>query len=253
MLANERLDKIREKIDEKGAATVNELANELNVSIETVRRDLLKLEQCKRLTRVRGGAVSVARMKNYKSLDSRNKEMFLEKRELALVAAKTVREGDCIGIDSGSTAVIFAEALKEKFSSLTVVTHSLDVFNVFRGDKNFNVILASGYFLEDENAFYGSFVMDTLNKLRLSKVYLCPTAISLEGGICDFESKLYDVQKQLLKISDTAFFLADSSKFEKKALLKLDDVKSEYVFVTDSKINDEIVEIYRENGIEIMR
>ncbi len=252
MLASERFKRIRQLIDSTGAVTVSDLVKEFGVSIETVRRDLVKLEQLNELKRVHGGAVSLVQMKSFERLEKRNKEMYDEKRQLALKAVSLINENDYIGIDSGSTAVVFAEVIKERFNSLTIVTHSLDVFNILCRCKDFKVILVSGHFLQDENAFYGNLVLETLDKLRLSKVFLCPGTISISSGICDFDYNLYQVQKKYLQICDRVYLLADNSKYEKKALFKLDELKSDYVCVTDNNINDEIVKIYRENGIQIL-
>lgn len=251
MLASERYEKIKRLLEENGAVNVNDLMKLFNVSLETVRRDLLKMEQSKQLKRVHGGAVSVVQMKNFANLESRNKEMYKEKRELSETAAKFINENDYIAIDSGSTAIVFAEVLKERFTSLNVVTHSLDVFNALCTYKNFQVILVGGHFLANENAFYGSIVTETLSRLHVSKVFIFPSAVSIDVGICDYEHNLYEIQKKLIEIGDSVYILADSSKFEKKALYKLDDINPEYTYVTDKTIGNEILNIYNENGCKI--
>ena len=78
------------------------------------------------LNRVHGGAVSVGDMKPFNVLKQRNLENSNQKREVAEKAAAFVREGDIIGVDAGSTAVLLAEALKSRYSKLTVVTYSSD-------------------------------------------------------------------------------------------------------------------------------
>lgn len=249
MFANERQSIISQILKKDGAVTTQALVIRFNVSIETIRRDLLSMEQQGLLKRVHGGAVAESRMKSFHTLKKRNEENNSLKKELAESAANYVCEGDIIGIDSGSTAIYFAEALSKKFSKLTVITHSLDVFNILQGD--FNVILCGGYFKNEENSFYGSLVTDALSSLRADKVFIFPSAISLRGGICDFDQDLYQVQKQLLSIGNTAFILADSSKFEKTALLKMDDMKNEYTYITDSKLSDALVKLYKENNITV--
>lgn len=249
MFANERQSIISQILKKDGAVTTQALVIRFNVSIETIRRDLLSMEQQGLLKRVHGGAVAESRMKSFHTLKKRNEENNSLKKELAESAANYVCEGDIIGIDSGSTAIYFAEALSKKFSKLTVITHSLDVFNILHGD--FNVILCGGYFKNEENSFYGSLVTDALSSLRADKVFIFPSAISLRGGICDFDQDLYQVQKQLLSIGNTAFILADSSKFEKTALLKMDDMKNEYTYITDSKLSDALVKLYKENNITV--
>ena len=145
MFAKERQDKIYLMIQKKGAVTTSNLVECFGVSIETIRRDLLSMEQKGQLVRVHGGAVRKNDMNPFLDLQQRNKEYSEQKRELSLKAAEFVCDGDIIGIDAGSTVISFTEVLKEKFSKLTVVTHSLDVFEILRDHENFSVILCGGH------------------------------------------------------------------------------------------------------------
>ena len=251
MFANERQDKIYDMIQNNGAVTTAKLVDFFGVSIETIRRDLLAMEQNGRLTRVHGGAVAKSGMKPFKELKERNKEFGKQKYELSLKAAEFISNGDIIGIDSGSTAISFAKVLKERFSKLTVVTHSMDVFEMLSDHKDFSVILCGGYYLREENAFYGELTLDMLNSLHIQKTFIFPSAVSFECGIYDYQKDLYQIQKQLVKSSDEIYILADSSKFEKTALLKLDNMKPEYIYITDNSLQDEIVKLYKENDIQI--
>ena len=160
MLAKERQDKIYDIIKNNGAVTTSGLVEFFGVSTETIRRDLLDMEQHGQLLRVHGGAVAKRDMKPFLALKERNNEYGRQKRNLAFKAAEFISEGDIIGIDSGSTAVIFAETIRDRFSSLTVITHSLDVFNILCG--KFSVILCGVHYMSNENAFYCPLPLDTV-------------------------------------------------------------------------------------------
>ncbi len=252
MFANERHNIITKMLQKDGAVTTSALVKYFDVSIETIRRDLLTMEKQGLLQRVHGGAVSESQMKSFHSLDKRNEENEDLKRELSKNAVDLVKENDIIAIDTGSTAIFFAEELLKRFSKLTVITHSMDVFNILGGQKNFSVILCGGYYNLSENCFYGSLVTDTLQRLHADKCFIFPTAVSLKNGICDYTDDLMIVQKSFLSISNKAFILADSSKFEKSAMLKLDDMKEEYTYVTDNKLSESIGKLYEENNIDII-
>lgn len=251
MFANERQDKIYDMLQKNGAVITAKLVDSFGVSVETIRRDLLAMEQDGRLKRVHGGAVAKTAMKPFKEFIERNKEFGEQKYELSVKAAEFISEGDVIGIDSGSTAISLAEVLKEKFSMLTVVTHSVDVFEMLSNHKSFSVILCGGYYMREENAFYGELTLNMLQSLHVQKAFIFPTAVSLEYGIFDYQSDLCQIQKQLVKSSDEIYVLADSSKFEKTALLKLSDMKREYIYITDNSLQEEIVNLYKENDIKI--
>ena len=199
-----------------------------------------------------GGAVTLGEMKPFPSLSHRTQENEGAKQELADIAAEQVCDGDIIGVDSGSTALLFAEALKKNLSFLTVVTYSLDVLECLGRFKNFQVILCAGHFFAEENTFYGAMALDALEKLHMQKVFVCPSALSLKNGIGDYQKEIYPLQKQLLGSGDEVYILADSSKFEKSALFQLDTIKPHYTYVTDRGLSPELRRLYRENQIKIL-
>lgn len=251
MFAQERQNKINKILQENGAVTTSSLVDRFGVSIETIRKDLLFMEQEGKLSRVHGGAVIKSDMKPFSELHQRNKEYSLQKDALALKATEFISEGDVIGIDSGSTAISLAAAIMERFSRLTIVTHSLDVFEILCNHKDFTVILCGGHYMRNENAFYGALTIDTLSNLHMQKAFIFPSAISLSSGLFDYQSELYQVQKQMIRSAETIYILADSSKFERKALLKIDDMKTDYYYVTDSSLSEELRTLYEENNIKI--
>ena len=252
MLARERQSEIIKMITGKGAVMTAELVRIFDVSIETIRRDLLELEKQGLLQRVHGGAIRVGEMKPIVDLPQRKELDKESKIELCETAAMLVEEGDIICIDSGSTAVYFAEALKRRLSKLTVVTHSLDIFNILTEKDGFQVILCAGYFMKEEKAFYGYFVQETLKKLHVQKAFLFPSAISLQGGVGDYIEELQQVQRQMMQCSDKVYFLANNEKFEKHALLKLCDMSDAYIYVADENLNESYRKLYREAGLNII-
>jgi len=249
LFAKERQNLICELLQKNGAVTTAGLVEHFGVSVETIRRDLLVLERSGHLSRVHGGAVSDNNMQPYPELPQRNLAYSSQKRALAFAATGFISDGDIIALDCGSTANVFAQVLKECFQNLTVVTFSRDVFDLLC--DQFTVILCSGHYLKDERTFYGPLTLDTLSKLHVQKAFLFPSAISLEHGICDYQEQLYLLQKQILHCGEEIFVLADSSKFEKKALYHIEAMRSEYRYVTDGELPEELKKLYVENGIQI--
>lgn len=251
MLAQKRRDAIAAMLKENGAVIASDLVERLGVSLETVRRDLLLMEQQGRLSRVHGGAVEKRDMRPLLGRSERDREQSRNKRELSAKAASFVSEGDIIGIDSGSTAKVFAEVLSERFNRLTVVTHSMDVIQKLSEKQGFDLLLCGGRYYAEENAFYGALTLSALQELHVQKAFVFPSAVSLEGGIGDFQDDFAQIQKAMIRIADEVYVLADSSKFEAKALLKLSEMKKDYRYVTDHALSEELLRLYRENDIDI--
>ncbi len=252
MLANARKNKICKLLKEQSAVTTAALAKKFGVSIETIRKDLLSLERENELVRVHGGAVLKAAARPYWELSKRMDDKRPEKKEISRLAAKFIQNGDVIAIDTGSTAVEFIEVLMEQFDALTIVTHSMDVFQRAHDFKNFNILLCGGYFLNHENSFYGTFAKDMLDNIHVSKVFIFPWAVSLGNGICDMQHQLADMQRKLLTVGDEVIVLADSSKYEKSALIKVADMNPNYIYIADSCLPNEVKEVYQNNNITIV-
>lgn len=252
MFAQERQKLIHELINKNGSVNTSELVERFKVSIETIRRDLLMMEKENLLYRVHGGAVKAGEMKRFTELSERLHENNPLKLELCATAMKFIEDGDVIGVDAGSTAVVFADMLKETFSSLTVVTHSLDVFEKLCKHKDFQVILCGGHFKKKENSFYGTLTLNIWQMLHVQKIFLFPTAISLQYGLCEHNPDTVSLQHQMMKAADKIFILADSSKFECKELMKVDEMRSGYVYITDSSLPLGLKNMYEENGLNIV-
>ncbi len=252
MLAKERYHRIIALLKKNGAVTTTELTTLLDVSIETVRRDLLHLERLGKLQRVHGGAVGGGVMQPYAELPQRLEANPTGKTELCHTASLLVKDGDAIFIDSGSTAVFFAHALLSRDIHITVVTHSTDVFEILSANEHFRLILCGGFYDPGEKAFYGHLTIDTLRQLHVKKAFLCPTAISIRSGVWDYNDALIQVQTQAIASSENVIFLADSEKFEKHALLKLCDTSASYTYVTDSLLPQHYRQLYEEQGISVI-
>lgn len=251
MLSHERQLHIAEQLQKQGSVSTAELAQTLDVSTETIRRDLYAMECDGILTRVHGGAVLAGQMRAFDALNSRNQRNGDLKRQLSVFAAEFIKEGDCIGIDAGSTAISFAQVLKERYASLTVVTHSYDVFEILRDQPNFRIILCGGTYLPGENAFIGATTLAALDGLCMHKVFVFPSTVSTKYGICDNHQDLMLVQKKYMERADKIFVLADSTKFEGKALHKVCDLHREYCYITDARLPVTIRALYEKNGFTL--
>lgn len=253
MFASERYEYILECIRNQGAVTVSDLITTLQISTETVRRDLLYLEKQNQLQRVHGGAVALNAMKQFPKLTQRLHENREQKQQLSLTAMQFINEGDIIVIDSGSTSAEFASAVKNKFRNLTVITHSVTVFESLKNIEGFKIMLMGGEYMANEDAFYGGLVQDSISKLHANICFLFPSAVSLKYGVADFVPELVAVQKTYMNISNQTIILADSSKYEKTAFIKLCDTDNSNIYVTSDDLDDNIYKLYKSHEIRIYK
>lgn len=252
MFAEERQRTILKLLKENGAVSTSELIARFNTSSETVRRDLLEMEKKRLLTRVHGGALALPEMMKQTDLDYRTHSNYKEKAELSKTALSVINNGDTVFIDCGSTVICLAEAIAEKMEHLTVVTNSVDVFNILNAAGRFELIVTGGLFTQKENAFMGALALESLSRLHIQKAFIAPAAVSLGNGIFDYGYDFMLLQQKVIEISNEIYVIADSEKFEKTALYKLSDTRPEYTYITDSSLSDKIKSIYKENGITVL-
>ena len=126
MLAPERQKYILDTLEQTGAVTVSKLAQSLDVTEETIRRDLEKLEAKDALVRTHGGAVPVEESAYDLSLEKRKSANVEAKQKLAKLASEHVVPGDTIFLDASTTTYYLANELKLK-KNITVITNSLRV------------------------------------------------------------------------------------------------------------------------------
>lgn len=253
MFADERKTKIAEMLKKRTSVTTTELTEMFEVSVETIRRDLENMESQGLLKRVHGGAVAIRELQNYTSLSGRRREHLPEKHSLALKACSYIKEGDFIALDAGSTAYELAALLGERFHALTILTHSLEVMKILEEQENIRVVLAGGFYLPEEKCFCGHLALDMICQFHISKCFIAPAAISLNFGISDHIQELIAIQRAFLEIADQAYILADSSKFESCAPLKISGFNPKFLCITDSGLPDEVCEAYKKASIDVVR
>ncbi|MBQ8551805.1 MAG: DeoR/GlpR transcriptional regulator [Clostridia bacterium] len=254
MFANERYDIICAMLRSKRSVAVSELCERFNVSIETVRRDLAYLEKCGKLIRVHGGAVAPADKNGvFGDLSERLDENVEKKRELAEYAVGLVEENDVIFIDAGSTAVEFTRTLCAKKNKLTIITYSTDIISIASEQPDFEVISLGGTYMPKERMFHGFMTEESMRMFHMDKCFIFPTSLSLHYGAMTNIPESLPVVRAAMKAADKTYLLADSTKFEVNAPLRICELAAAESVITDSSLDERICSLYRENAITIIK
>ena len=109
-----------------------------------------------------------------------------------------------------------------------------------------------GRYLHEEKAFYGHLALDAINRLHVAKAFIFPSAVSLKNGASEFVHELFEIQRAYMRNADEVFILADSTKFETTANIKLCDLSPSLKIITDSQLPDPIYELYRKESMHII-
>ena len=254
MFQEHRHQKIESFLKQQKAVKAAELASLLNVSIDTVRRDLEALEKKGTIKRVHGGAILKQSDTNVlnKLFNEREVKNLEKKQEAALVAIELIEEGQAIALNGGTTTIELAKLLSQKFQRLTVITNDIRILSILGENKNFKIVLSGGFFNPDEYTLYGKPCEETLANFNIDLAFITVNGLSIENGLTDFRIHEVDVIKTILSRSKHRVVIADASKFETSSYINICPLKDIDLIVTDSSIPTTIAEDYRKNQIRIL-
>lgn len=211
MIKNERQDRILDIIQQRQYATVEELAEELYVSLPTVRRDLAELAAKNYIRRNHGGA---CRLEDYSQLTPfRFRSAFMENKKKAVckAAAERIRDGDCIFIDNSSSARHVAEYLVGR-NGLTVVTSSLGVLLTLL-ESGISVYGTGGFLRDSSYGFTGHFAEQLLESFRFDIMFFSTSGITAAGEIVDVSGDELPLLRTAIRRSERVAYLCFQEKF----------------------------------------
>ncbi len=212
----QRQSKIIELIRQKERVTVNELATMLDISRETIRRDLTDLSNKGKIQKIHGGAM-LPRVMGEDSYQQRMTENSEAKAKVAKEASFLFAKGETIFIDTGSTTLYFAEALAAA-SGLTIITNSTDIARTISASGTGNkVFLLGGEFSSDNNQTVGTITAAQIRSFRAHHTVLTIAAMDERAGAMDFNIEEAQVARAMIAQSETLTILVDDTKFDKIA------------------------------------
>lgn len=211
MWVEERRHRILGVLRQRGRIEVEALAEELAVSRETVRRDLLRMESEGLVRRIHGGAVAAAPATE-KPFQQRVAAQAEEKRRIAAAAARLIHPGQSCFIDAGTTTAAFALALA-RVQDVTVITNSLDVATTLRNaDATADVLLLGGRPGADVPATYGELTLEQIGRFWTDLAVISPVGVAPAAGASYFHLAEAEVARTMVSRASETIVLADHTK-----------------------------------------
>lgn len=251
MFALERQKKILEMLSLEGAVTVSKLSSILDVTEETVRRDLEKLEKQESLKRTHGGAVPIEESTYELSLEKRKHTNLDVKMRLAREAVKYIFPGDTVFLDASTTTFFMAKELK-KMKNVTVITNSLRVVTELDGAEGIKVVSIGGK-LSSNQSFVGSISENIIKKYFFaSKVFFSSKGITAEVGVLESNEEECGIKQKMIENSNRTFYLVDKSKVKRVGFVKLCGFDKIDTVITDAVFDETFLSKFEENNTEIV-
>jgi len=247
MWLHERHQKIIALLNERQRLTTEMFAEELQVSRETVRRDLIELEQSGQLSRVHGGAIPNQPQPEASYVDRARLRM-AEKRAIAKQAARLVQRGQSCFIDAGSTTHALAQELVH-LHQIKVITNSIDVAATLSRNPSIEVLLLGGRLETDVPATYGDHTVAEVLRHHVDLALISPVAIDGEMGAMSYVWHEACVARAMLANAGTRILLADTKKLGLRSNVQTCPIREIDVLVTDAHADEECLRTLRQAGI----
>lgn len=247
-LAIDRIDEIRRRLDISGSVTVTDLATTLGVSRETVRRDLKQLARRGDLEIVHGGATRIRVAEP--ALAERSAEHSDAKARIARFAARLVRPGATVLIDSGSTTMALARELA-KASRLTVATNSLAVATLMARGGHL-VHMLGGEIDDNDESTMSHETIEAIGRFHFEMAFVAAGGLSAGAGLTDYTPTAAAFRSRLIAAAGRAFLLADSSKFELATPFVIDGLSRVEALITDRRPPAGLARRLAGIGVELM-
>lgn len=249
MLVAERYEKIVRLVNERGSIRVSELSEQCEVTEETIRRDLDRLEQAGRLRRSHGGAVSVKEQQPETPYSEREVIHAEEKRRIAREAIKRIAPRERILLDASTSAWYMAASLPD--IPLTVLTNSIKVATELAGKEKIEVISTGGILAPRSLSYVGPLAERSLDAYHVDKTFLSCKGVHLERGISESNELQARLKQKMIGMADRVFLLADASKFGVQAFTHVAPLGKIDEIVTDRGLDRELLERLEEQGIRV--
>lgn len=251
MLAVERRNLILEKLQDEKRVVVGELSEQFDVSEETIRRDLDKLEKMGLATKTYGGAVLVENNNTEMPFSVRKKKNMRGKRMIAEIVAGMIADGDHIILDPSTTTVAIVNAIKDK-NRLTIVTNSVEVLLEVAEVPGWNVISTGGSIWENYLVLVGPKAVESISTFNADKVIMSCKGIDMDKGITDTNEMFSQVKKSMLRSASMRILAVDHTKFDKAAFSQICEIRDIDMIVTDIRPSDAWVDYFKDKGIECL-
>ncbi|EPX86021.1 DeoR/GlpR family DNA-binding transcription regulator [Salipiger mucosus] len=213
MWSHERQSKILEHLGRDGKVQTHRLAELFEVSRETIRRDLLELDQKGSLVRVHGGAVQSEREILPEPAFSDRLVAHAEvKRAIGRTAAALIEPGATLHIDAGTTTRAFARELIQQHDDLRIITNSIEIAQMLAVEDGFEVLLLGGKPHGDVPATFGELTLSEIDRFLADYAVISPVGLNAARGATDYELHEAEVARKMIRCARSCLMLCHASK-----------------------------------------
>jgi DeoR/GlpR family transcriptional regulator of sugar metabolism len=249
MLPDRRYDEIVKMLTQRGALPLKDLAAELGVSEATARRDINRLAEEGRLSRVYGGAaIKGPAEPPFADSESTDRD---EKQHIAKAAADLVSDGDTVILDIGSTVLELARLLARR--PITVITNNLAVYEVLKLAEPTELILLGGHVRRNYWSTVGYIAENATRQLHADIAFLGTSGITRQGRVLDTTPVEVSVKQQIIDSSERVVLLATERKFPGTGLSVVCGPGDITTLITTETAPGDYLRVFSTHGAEVIK
>lgn len=240
-----------QRLVEYGNVQVSELVEQFAVSAVTIRADLTHIEAQGLATRTHGGATLVRTPPQEQDIHEKDALNLPLKNRIGALAARLVKAGDNIIIDSGSTTMTLARHLREH-RDVTVMTNGLNIAWELANAPGVELLLTGGVLRKQSLSLQGSQAETSLNTYGFDTVFLGVDGLDLQFGLTTHHEAEARLNHRMVERARRVVVLTDASKFGRVSLHRIARLDQVHTVITDTGISSEYMEGLQRLGIEVI-
>lgn len=250
MTLNPRQRQLLDAVRQHLTISVEQLAQQLNVTPQTVRRDIKQMEEARLLARYHGGVGLPSSVENidYSQRQGLNIDA---KRRIAAAVGEQVPHGSSLLINIGTTTEEVARALTHH-RGLHVVTNNLNVAAILADNPECEVILAGGVVRGRDRGIVGEATIDFIRQFKVDIGIIGISSIEDDGTLRDFDPREVRVAQTIIEQSREVWLVADSGKFGRQALVRMAHVSQIDALFTDARPPEALERVLTEAGVRLV-
>jgi DeoR/GlpR family transcriptional regulator of sugar metabolism len=252
-----RAEQILQELLENGEVSVETLAQRLNVSAATIRRDLTELERHGLLRRNHGGAVPVAPMlyepfRHVSSFQEQEEKCAAEKRRIGILAASLIADGDIIAIGAGTTTTQVARCIRHR-KGITVLTNAINIAMELSHLAEIRVCMTGGFLSGAWFALVGDVAQRNASEMFVDKAFIGVDGIHGERGLTTNYPEQAAIHRVMLQLARQRIIVADHRKIGVIGATLIWPVPDIDILITDQATNEEAIAPFASINIRVLQ
>ncbi len=251
MLAIERRNAILARLNAQGKVIVTDLSREFDVTEETIRRDLEKLDNEGLATKTYGGAVANKNLNIDLPYNVRKRANVDRKQKIAEKIAGMIHDGDYIMLDASSTAIFVTKCIAH-LKNITLITNSIEILMELADKNDWNILSTGGSLKKGSLSLVGTSAERMIKGFHVDLAICSSKGIDMNMGVTDSNEKDSEIKRAIFAAADRKILAVDATKFDKISFVHVCEINDVDIVVTDETPSDRWNEYCKDKGVELI-